>query len=49
MSIAKALYVYFTGEKKFSEKIFMQWIQDNASEITLVIDGKTDFGIRKLW
>lgn len=36
-------------DTKYTSKKFISWIQEHVSEIALVIDGKTDFGIRKLW
>lgn len=47
-SIARALWRYF-GEWTFSLKKFQAWIDHHADKFVFVVDGKTDFHMRKLW
>lgn len=46
-AIARALRKYF-WEWAYSERKFLQWIKNHASECMIVVDGKTDFHMRKL-
>ena len=48
-AIARALRKYFDHGEKYSHSKFIAWVKKHAHEFTLVVDGKTDFGIRKLW
>ncbi len=47
-AIAKALWSHFVWEP-FSIRKFQARIKECASELVLVVDGKTDFWMRKLW
>ncbi len=47
-SIARALWKHFS-EGRFSLKVFDLWMKKHAKELTIVVDGKTDFHMRKLW
>lgn len=47
-AIARALWRYF-AEGKFSQKSFTLWMKEHAKDFIIVVDGKTDFHMRKLW
>lgn len=47
-AIARALRKYF-GEGRFSMKKFEAWVKINGKNLVIIVDGKTDFHMRKLW